>query len=243
MLPDFIHEFDESWGELQPMLRSPLIVDLFTNILPNSTFSPNRELIFKPFLMPLQDIKVVIVSRRPYSKELANGYAFGIKETVKEQLYVTKSIEAEVERSVGTRVEGDDNDCVSGKWSTLEHWAKQGVFLLNLNLTTTIGGPDDEHQAAWRRFTQRVIYLISKRNPCIWMYWGGLEREASVFGNMMYATGYTRDNIDDIPNFPDFNYIFTAGHPVWQNSSFHGCDHFYLANRILAKNNKSQIIW
>ena len=119
------------------------------------------------------------------------------------------------------------------------------MFLLNTALTVE-AGIAGSHIPYWSTFTKRVIQLISKENPCIWLLWGKKAQEFSLnIFKPFPVRDYTRETIQDIP-VADYNYILEAPHPaasLYSSVNFVGCEHFLLANEILKANKKKIIVW
>ena len=240
--------FHESWEPIIPLLFQDTLRHLNQEVLPNIKYLPEKENIFKVFSMPVQDIKTVILGQDPYPNiGVPIGRAFAVSEETKIPVSL-RIIEKEIHNSTGTRVPGDDDDCVSGSWRTLDHWEKQGVFLLNCALTVQ-ANKAGSHLVHWEQFTNRVIEFISRTNPCVWMLWGRKSQEKRLYIHRepFFVHGYNRDNIKDIPKNDSYNYILQAAHPAAeayrQGAGFYGCDHFHLANEILMGLRKEPIIW
>tara|TARA_R110000803_G_scaffold52425_2_gene107952 strand:+ start:1937 stop:2638 length:702 start_codon:yes stop_codon:yes gene_type:complete len=225
----------ESWIPLLHSLAYQEPMVKFLESLRNVSFQPDMSKIFNVFEMPVEDIKVVILGQNPYPQPgTAVGRAYAVPKTrkmpqllqfIKEEVFKDKEL--------------------STDWQTLDHWTKQGVFLLNTSLTIETDGTG--HSANWRDFTNTVITFISQQNPCIWMLWG---RNAQGFmdriNNPLRVKGYDRETIEDIPIDPILNYIIPGDHPVRlmeeEIESFSN-DGFYYTNKILEKRSLTQIIW
>jgi len=55
----------------------------------------------------------------------------------------------------------------------LEHWARQGVLLLNTVLTVQAGNANSHRGRGWETFTDEVIKAVSaKEAPCVFVLWG-----------------------------------------------------------------------
>jgi uracil-DNA glycosylase len=229
---DKIHR---SWDELRPILYEEKLKELSEKILPNTSYKPERHNIFRAFSMPLEKIKVVILSQDPYpTGNNACGYAF-----INGTDYIPKSLQI-IYKELSSSLDINEKN--------IRTWPDQGVFLLNTSLTVETGNADS-HKFYWRDFTKKVIQLISKKNPCIWMLWGARATSvARYIHNREDATFYGRINIENIPISPDTNYIMTAPHPMVEyykhsEHEFIGCDHFYLTNRLLEKRGQTKINW
>ena len=55
----------------------------------------------------------------------------------------------------------------------LEHWAKQGVLLLNASLTVQKDKPNSHKHLKWNLFTDAVIHKISaEKENIVFLLWG-----------------------------------------------------------------------
>ena len=229
----------ESWNPIRQELYKEPLSTLNSQILPNISYQPKSENIFRVFNMPIKDIKVVILGQDPYPKPGdAVGYAFAKPLLMKNPVSL-RNIEQEV-RNSGQINNSDEIDLFA--------WVDQGVFLLNTALTVETGKAGS-HLKYWESFTKRVIAYIAKENPCIWVLWGAKAQNfKSLIPNQLLVKGYNRDTIKDIPYNNSYNYILTAPHPAAEayaggKAGFFGCDHFYQINEILKKNSKQTIKW
>ncbi len=229
---DIIHN---SWLPVigEKVYQEPLL-SLNEKILPNISFQPKAEDIFKVFRMPLKDIKVVLIGQDPYSTP---GDAIGLSfvngtNKVPASLRI---IYKEINNSTG--LQGD-----------IKGWEQQGVFLLNSALTVETGKPAS-HLSYWEDFTKTIIRYISYNNPCIWFLWGKMSQKFKPDINKSFLVkGYNDRTIQDIPITDSYNYIFEAPHPASEaysggNSGFYGCNHFIYTNIILEKLRKTKIKW
>ena len=60
----------------------------------------------------------------------------------------------------------------------LEHWARQGVLLLNTTLTVRGGAAASHKDKGWETFTDEVIGAVdAKSHPVVFILWGGHARK------------------------------------------------------------------
>lgn len=185
---------------------------------------PSSDKVFKAFqLTAFGDVKVVILGNEPYNtKDCADGLAFSCSYAL---------LGKRMQPSLVQIYEAVERTCYKGlmlhKEPNLEHWAKQGVLLLNTALTVEEGNPES-HLALWKPFTKEVLKALSEYNTgIIYCLWGSKAQQYEKYIN------------------PKFNYILKAKHPssatfmqnVWD------CDHFIEINKILKQNNNEEIIW
>lgn len=241
-IPQGVHP---SWiPHLTPLFDNEHVKRIKYEVLTKAPFYPQGKDIFNVFSIPIQDIKVVVVGSDPYPNPAqATGYAFAVPFdiTVPPSLRVIgEEIINEVqeglitERKLSSPVE----------WKTLQHWRDQGVFLLNKALTVE-QGKAESHMNDWHWFTSNVINIISEIPEIkpVWLMWG-----AKAKGSLAYVNN-AWDGSKGRPDKPvkDMNVYFTAHHPAASaynpNNSFIGCNHFYLANKVLQAKGLTPIEW
>lgn len=228
IIPSQIHP---SWHRhLLPLFQLPEIIDLKYRILPQFNFYPAKENIFRVFQMPLDQIKVVILGQDPYpNPEHATGLAFSVPSYTNIRTPPSmKVIMDELEQEYP----GFRERTNLYEFRTLEHWFRQGVFLLNTALTVEHMNAGS-HIKYWQKFIEGVIKIIGSENSPVWLLWGSK------------AKSY----IPTIQDSEEFlvNEILTAPHPAAglysPENTFLGCNNFREANEILISYNKSAINW
>ena len=133
-------------------------------------FYPQGDKIFNAFnLTPLNKVKVVILGQDPYhGPNQAHGLCFSVPQPVKPPPSLV-NIFKELESDTGKKRNYHDGN--------LEHWARQGVFLLNTTLTVEKSKPLSHRDYGWSEFTDRVISLISdKLDNIVFILWGSFAQ-------------------------------------------------------------------
>jgi len=176
------------------------------------------------------------VGQDPYPNGEATGLAFGVR-TSSPMPASLKIINKELRRT------GFQPDTLY--WRTLEHWEKQGVFLLNLSLTVEAKRAGS-HMGFWYWFAREVIQVISIQQKPVWMLWGA---KAQSFKDhiqkpkVIYASQWEADDL------AKSNVVLEAPHPAAElysdqkTKQFSGCDHFNLCNQILEIKGQQIINW
>lgn len=241
---------DKSWIPVLSQLHQEPLKFLYEELLPNISYQPLKEDIFRVFEMPVNKIKVVILGQDPYPTP---GDAIGLAFATRAERKLPASLRIIIQE-IGESVYSfsredfkptyDDSD-----WKTLDHWRKQGVFLLNTALTVETGKAGS-HIKYWEEFTKKVIQYISVQNPCLWLLWGAKVQKFIPYIKScpFMVKGYNRTTIQDIPANNDYNYILTAPHPAAETyldgkAGFYGSNHFVFVNKILKKNKLKSINW
>lgn len=184
------------------------------------TIYPPGSLIFNAFnRTPFDKAKVVILGQDPYhGKGQAHGLSFSVPLGVTPPPSL-KNIYQELQTDVGFKIPNHGN---------LEHWADQGVFLLNAFLTVNANEPASHQKAGWEKFTDAVIQTLSdKREHLVFLLWGRFAQEKAVL-------------ID-----ANKHLILKAAHPspFSAHSGFLGCKHFSKTNTYLSQNEIAPVDW
>lgn len=185
------------------------------------TCYPKEKDIFAAFdHCTFDKIKVVIIGQDPYhGPNQANGLCFSVKDNLKHPPSLI-NIFKEIETDIGKPYP------VSGN---LEHWANQGVLLLNATITVRANQAASHQKKGWETFTDSVIQVISKeKKGVLFMLWGGFAKKKA---KLIDASKH---------------HILTSGHPSPLSANrgyWFGNKHFSNANIILKKLGKSTIDW
>ena len=102
---------------------------------------PSAENIFKAFeFSPFEKTKVVIIGQDPYhGYGQAHGLCFSVQPGTKVPPSLV-NIFKELEADLGIPIQKEGN---------LEHWAKQGILMLNATLTVESGQPNSHERSGW----------------------------------------------------------------------------------------------
>ncbi len=163
---------DNSWKEIfknYPKRNElGITVDNINKKRQTATIYPPKELVFKVFDLPLQDIKVVILGQDPYHNP---GQACGLSFSVNDGVPLPKSL-INIYKELY-----DDLGITPAKTGNLEKWFKQGIFLLNSVLTVEEYSPASHSNVGWQDFTDYIIETISqKNNNVVFVLWGSYAR-------------------------------------------------------------------
>lgn len=121
---------------------------------------------------PYAETKVCILGQDPYhGPGQAHGLSFSVKPGVPPPPSL-QNIFKELHSDIGCPI--PDHGC-------LEHWARQGVLLLNTVLTVRRGEANSHQGRGWERFTDRVIQELSEREqPVVFILWGRHARSKTA---------------------------------------------------------------
>ncbi len=184
------------------------------------TIYPPGSRIFHAFdQTPIDQVKVVILGQDPYhGAGQAHGLSFSVPNGVPPPPSLI-NIFKEIQTDIGVDPPRHGN---------LEHWAKQGVLLLNASLTVRAGEPMSHSKIGWAVFTDTVIKTISeKKKHVVFMLWGKFAREKKIL-------------IDTSKHL-----VLESAHPspLSAHNGFFGSRHFSKANEYLVKNRIEPIDW
>jgi len=174
-------------------------------------------------LTPLEQVRVVILGQDPYhGPGQAHGLCFSVRPGVRTPPSLV-NIYKELESDLGIR---------PARHGFLEHWAKQGVLLLNSVLTVEMGRAAAHQGRGWERFTDAVIARINARDePVVFLLWGSYAQKKAAF-------------VDSIDN-GGRHLVLKAAHPspLSAHNGFFGCRHFSKANAFLEQRGLPPIDW
>ena len=164
-------------------------------------------------------MKVVILGQDPYHGDgQAHGLCFSVKPDVKVPPSLV-NIYKEIEADLGIP---------RPHHGFLEHWAKQGVLLLNSVLTVERGLAASHQGRGWEKFTDKVIETVNGLDhPVVFMLWGSYAQKKASF-------------VDTTKHL-----VLKAPHPspFSAHRGFLGCGHFSKANAFLEKNGRTPVDW
>ena len=218
-------EIHPSWKKvLQSEFESPYFQSLISFVKDeyNKTLCfPPGSLIFNAFdKCPFDKVKVVILGQDPYhGLGQANGLCFSVPAGIN----FPPSLQ-----NIFKEIKNDLNYPIP-KSGNLQHWASQGVFLLNATLTVRAHQAGSHQKKGWETFTDRVIqYLSQEKEGIVFLLWGGFARQKVKFINSQK------------------HMVITSGHPspLSANRGFwFGNKHFSLCNDYLKGRGVTQIQW
>ena len=188
----------------------------------NYTCFPPKHLIFNAFnACNFSKLKVVIIGQDPYHGDNeANGLCFSVNDGVK----IPPSL-----KNIFIEVNNQYERIFTPTSGNLDHWAKQGVLLLNASLTVRKDLPNSHKHLPWLVFTDAVIEHISENSAnVVFLLWGSFAHKKGK-------------KIDRNKHL-----VLKTGHPspLSANRGFwFGNNHFIATNDYLKANNRQEIKW
>lgn len=173
-------------------------------------------------LTPLAAVRVVILGQDPYHRVgQAHGLAFSVRPGVRPPPSLA-NIFRELENDLGVPRPGH---------GFLEHWARQGVLLLNAVLSVAEGRAGSHHGRGWERFTDAVIDTVAAAPaPSVFLLWGAYAQKKAAIVETAAPDGR--------------HLVLRAAHPSpLARGAFFGSRPFSQANAFLRAHGRGEIDW
>ena len=168
---------------------------------------------------PLDQVRVVILGQDPYhGPGQAHGLCFSVQPGIAPPPSL-QNIYKELKRDLNLDIPSH---------GYLQHWADQGVLMLNTSLTVERGLAGSHAKMGWQRLTDRVIELVSERcSHVVFMLWG--------------AHAQSKARLID----PTRHLLLKSVHPspLSAHRGFIGNGHFSRANQFLRQHGLESIDW
>jgi uracil-DNA glycosylase len=168
---------------------------------------------------PLDQVKVVIIGQDPYhGPDQAHGLCFSVQPGVKTPPSLV-NIYKELKRDLNIDIPA--HGC-------LQHWAEQGVLLLNTTLTVEQAMAGSHAGRGWQLFTDKVIEVVSAHQPrLVFLLWG--------------AHAQSKEKLIDTTKHLALKSVHPS--PLSAHRGFIGNGHFSRCNKFLEHNGMQPIDW
>ncbi|MCM2290960.1 uracil-DNA glycosylase [Allorhizobium sp. BGMRC 0089] len=218
-------KLDESWKDaIGPEFDQPYMQHLKQFLLAEkqkgATIFPKGADYFRALdLTPIDKVRVVILGQDPYH---GPGQAHGLCFSVRPGTRIPPSlvnIYKEMQADLGI---------APVRHGFLEHWARQGVLLLNSVLTVEAGRAASHQGKGWERFTDRVIHAVAEtREHVVFILWGAYAQKKAAF-------------VDQ-----NRHLVLKSAHPspLSAHNGFFGSRPFSKANAYLERHGETPIDW
>ncbi len=215
---------EKSWKELlNDEFEKPYFEELTKFVkeeYKNCTVFPPPKFIFNALdSVPVEKVKVVILGQDPYH---GPGQAHGLSFSVPDGVALPPSLQniyKEIKSDLGKDTPRSGN---------LEHWAKQGVLLLNASLTVREHQAGSHQNKGWELFTDAVIHRLAEtREHLVFILWGNYAQRKGAF-------------IDSGKHL-----VIKSAHPspLSAFNGFFGSKPFSKTNEYLKAHNQTPITW
>ncbi|CAD7054896.1 uracil-DNA glycosylase [Pseudorhizobium halotolerans] len=216
---------EESWRQaLAPEFGNPYMSELRRFLMSEKEagkriFPKGGEYFRALDLTPLDQVKVVILGQDPYhGAGQAHGLCFSVQPGVRippSLVNIYKELQSDLGISPASH-------------GFLEHWARQGVLLLNSVLTVEEAQAASHQGRGWERFTDAVIRAVNERcDGVVFLLWGSYAQKKAAFVDR------------------DRHLVLRAPHPspLSAHNGFFGSRHFSQANAFLVSKGRQPIDW
>jgi uracil-DNA glycosylase len=218
-------KLEETWKfALETEFEDPYMADLKSFLVSEKKagkliFPKGSEYFRALDLTPLDEVKVVILGQDPYHGEgQAHGLCFSVRPGVRIPPSLV-NIYKEMEADLGI---------APAKHGFLEHWAEQGVLLLNSVLTVEEGKAAAHQGNGWERFTDAVIRTVNEEcDGVVFILWGAYAQKKAAF-------------VDE-----ERHLVIKSAHPspLSAHNGFLGSKPFSKANEYLQSIGKDPVDW
>jgi uracil-DNA glycosylase len=168
---------------------------------------------------PLDKVKVVIIGQDPYhGPGQAHGLCFSVQPGVPAPPSL-QNIFKELKRDLNIPIPNH---------GYLQHWADQGVLLLNTSLTVEQGQAGSHAAKGWQPFTDKVIEVVDAQpQKLVFLLWG--------------SHAQSKQRLID----PTRHLVLKSAHPspLSAHRGFLGNGHFSRTNQYLEQNGLAPIDW
>ena len=217
-----------SWQALRPEFDAPYMRDLEAFLeaerAAGARIFPDDADRFRALeLTPLDQVRCVILGQDPYHGEgQAHGLSFSVRKGVRTPPSLV-NIYKELEADLGIP---------RARHGMLDHWAAQGVLLLNAVLSVRMGAAASHQKRGWERFTDAVIAAVNAQpKPVVFLLWGAYAQKKAAF-------------VDDIAT-GGRHLVIQSAHPspLAARTGFFGSRPFSKANAFLETHGRPPIDW
>lgn len=215
---------EKSWGKIfQEEFEKQYFKDLTTFVKEeysqHKIYPPGKNIFYAYDKCPFDNVKVVIIGQDPYHGEnQAHGLCFSVNNGIKHPPSLV-NIFKEIKQDIGNEIPKSGN---------LNHWAEQGVLMINATLTVRAHNAGSHQNMGWEKFTDATIRAVAeKKENVVFLLWGSYAQKKGAF-------------IDKKKHL-----VLESPHPSPLSAyrGFFGNKHFSKTNKYLTKNGKETIRW
>ena len=218
-------QLEPSWqAVLQQEFTKPYMQELRTFLLQEkqagkAVYPPGPQIFNALNSTPLPDVKVVILGQDPYHNPgQAHGLCFSVLPGVTPPPSLV-NIYKELQRDLGI---------TPAAHGCLQHWAVQGVLLLNTVLTVERSKPASHQGKGWEQFTDAVVAVLNAQGKdLVFLLWGSHAQKKGQY------ISRSRHLVLESPH-PS---------PLSAHRGFLGNGHFSRTNAWLAEHGKPPVDW
>ncbi len=184
-----------------------------------TVYPPPKRIFAALESVPFEKVRVVVLGQDPYhGPGQAHGLCFSVPDGVPKPPSL-QNIFKEIRADLGLPIPESGN---------LQHWADQGVLLLNATLTVEDGNAGSHQGQGWEEFTDAVVKKLNEhRSGIVFLLWGAYAQKKGA-------------HIDRTKHR-----VLQAPHPspLSAHNGFFGCKHFSQTNAELVSKGEAPIAW
>ena len=224
-----IDSIPDAWRTiLAPVCATPAICALDAALQAEAAggtaIYPPRDRRFRALeLTPPDAVRAVILGQDPYH---GPGQAHGLAFSVPEGQRIPPSLRNMFEERAS------DLGLDPPAHGNLDHWARQGVLLLNTSLTVEAGKAGSHAKRGWQAVTDTIVQAVADRpDPTVFILWGNHAQGILARIAGLEAGGR--------------HLVLTAAHPspLSARRGFFGSRPFSRANAFLERHGRGRIAW
>lgn len=141
------NKYHKSWVCIREETDKDYFKDILIPLIEDTKTVPCKDLVFRSFEIPIEDVKYVLLGQDPYpNRKHACGWSFAT---------LDGTIPASL-RNLFTLLERD-TPYKAPKDGKLEDWVNKGVLLLNTVLTVEEKNAGCHRKKGWERFTDIIL--------------------------------------------------------------------------------------
>jgi uracil-DNA glycosylase len=214
----FFEQMHPTWQAALAGQRE-LLAEIEAKVSTDAAVAPALPLVMRAFEQSVDSVRVLIVGQDPYpTAGHAIGLSFAVSPEVSPLPRSLQNMMRELRDDLGRDVSNGGD---------LQHWASQGVMLLNRHLTTSSGQSAAHFDAGWSRFTDAAISVLNRAR--------GRKLVAILWGNEAISLQRL---------LPDVQVISSAHpSPLSARKGFFGSKPFSRANKALGFVGEEKIDW
>jgi uracil-DNA glycosylase len=219
----------DSWrAVLEPVLATPAARRLggwlaAEEAAGKTIYPPRGQRLAALELTPREDVRAVILGQDPYhGPGQAHGLAFSVREGVRPPPSL-RNIYKELEGDLGVPPPAT---------GSLDHWARQGVLLLNNSLTVEQAQAGSHAKRGWDAITDAVVAAVARSDrPTAFILWGSHAQGKAARIEALREDG---------PHL-----VLKSPHPspLSAHRGFFGSKPFSRTNAFLAQHGRGTIDW
>ena len=184
-----------------------------------AVYPPPKRIFAALEAVPFDAVRVVLLGQDPYhGPGQAHGLCFSVPDGVPKPPSL-QNIFKEIRDDLGLPIPESGN---------LQHWADQGVLLLNATLTVAAGQAGSHQGQGWETFTDAVVKQLNEgRSGLVFLLWGAYAQKKGL-------------HIDRAKHL-----VLEAPHPspLSAHNGFFGCRHFSKTNAYFEARGAAPIAW